>query len=77
MGYRYYAHRLHRFYNCDAMFTPGLPQLSTLKRNNGPFTVRERSEGCGKAVSPRDPSARSAAGQEGQLLVSAVEEGSA
>jgi hypothetical protein len=27
-GYRYYAHRLHRFYTCDAMFARGLPVLS-------------------------------------------------
>jgi radical SAM superfamily enzyme YgiQ (UPF0313 family) len=30
LGYRYYAHRLHKFYTCDAMFTPGLPALSSL-----------------------------------------------
>lgn len=27
-GYRYYAHRLHRFYTCDVMSAPGLPALS-------------------------------------------------
>jgi hypothetical protein len=31
LGYRYYAHRLHRFYHCDAGFAtavvPGLPAI--------------------------------------------------
>ena len=30
LGYRYYAHRLHKFYTCDAMFAPDLPVLSGL-----------------------------------------------
>jgi radical SAM superfamily enzyme YgiQ (UPF0313 family) len=29
-GYRYYAHRLHKFYTCDAMFAPRVPGLSAL-----------------------------------------------
>jgi radical SAM superfamily enzyme YgiQ (UPF0313 family) len=28
LAYRYYAHRLHKFYTCDAMFAPALPVLS-------------------------------------------------
>ena len=27
LGYRYYAHRLHKFYTCDWMLNPVLPQL--------------------------------------------------
>jgi radical SAM superfamily enzyme YgiQ (UPF0313 family) len=30
LGYRHYAHRLHKFYTCDAMFAPALPFLSGL-----------------------------------------------
>jgi radical SAM superfamily enzyme YgiQ (UPF0313 family) len=30
LGYRYYAHRLHKFYTCDTMFAPDLPVLSGL-----------------------------------------------
>jgi radical SAM superfamily enzyme YgiQ (UPF0313 family) len=35
LGYRYYAHRLHKFYTCDAMFAPGLPVLSGLRMPRG------------------------------------------
>jgi hypothetical protein len=35
LGYRYYAHRLHKFYTCDAMFAPGLPVLSGLGKPRG------------------------------------------
>ncbi len=33
MGYRFYAHNLHRFYNCDWPINPVLPKLMTLPKN--------------------------------------------
>jgi radical SAM superfamily enzyme YgiQ (UPF0313 family) len=41
LGYRYYAHRLHKFYTCDAMFAADLPLLS---RWNRPHGSSDRSE---------------------------------
>jgi radical SAM superfamily enzyme YgiQ (UPF0313 family) len=32
LGYRHYAHRLHKFYTCDAMFATSLPILSSSAR---------------------------------------------
>lgn len=34
LGYRYYAFRLHRFYNCDWMMSPGFPRRAS--RENTP-----------------------------------------
>src|SRR5262249_43049684 len=39
LGSRYYAHRLHKFYTCDAMLPPLLPGLSI------PGASRHRSRG--------------------------------
>jgi radical SAM superfamily enzyme YgiQ (UPF0313 family) len=44
LGYRHYAHRLHKFYTCDAMFTPGLPVLSRLGMPRGSCARPESEE---------------------------------
>jgi radical SAM superfamily enzyme YgiQ (UPF0313 family) len=43
-GYRYYAHRLHKFYTCDAMFAPALPFFAGLSRPRGSCARPEPDE---------------------------------
>jgi radical SAM superfamily enzyme YgiQ (UPF0313 family) len=44
LGYRYYAHRLHKFYTCDAMFPPDMPVLSRLNTPRGACARPEADE---------------------------------
>jgi radical SAM superfamily enzyme YgiQ (UPF0313 family) len=43
-GYRYYAHRLHKFYTCDAMFPPELPGLPRRRVARGSCARPESNE---------------------------------
>jgi hypothetical protein len=52
LGYRHYAYQLHKFYTCDAMFTPGLPRFGLGNgRRHASASPAHRSIGCGAADS--------------------------
>jgi hypothetical protein len=48
LGYRFYAHNLHRFYNCDWQLDPMLPAPGAL------FTPRARDRTIAIAAVPKN-----------------------